>query len=87
MNGPARCGTPAGYQRHRRRNEQPCDDCRVANAAYMRDFRQRKPEFAAKARASSNARSRAVWRLAARYPDEYRQLLREEIGPPEKAVS
>lgn len=28
---PAACGTDAGYQRHRRDGEQPCDECREAH--------------------------------------------------------
>lgn len=34
---PAKCGTDAGYFRHRRTNhEEPCDDCRTAHAAATR---------------------------------------------------
>lgn len=28
----AACGTPAGYYRHRREDDEPCDACRRANA-------------------------------------------------------
>lgn len=33
----ARCGTHAGYQRHRRDGETPCLACREANNAYSRE--------------------------------------------------
>lgn len=36
----ARCGTDAGYHRHRYYNECPCDDCKVAHTAT--DKRDRK---------------------------------------------
>ncbi len=36
------CGTRAAYERHRARSEQPCDPCRVAQAAYDRERHQRK---------------------------------------------
>jgi hypothetical protein len=31
------CGTAAGYQRHRKRGEKTCPDCKAAMAAYKRD--------------------------------------------------
>lgn len=37
-----RCGTPAGYRRHRRAGERTCDPCRAANAAYIREYRAKK---------------------------------------------
>ena len=30
-----------GVQRHRRRQQKPCAECRAANAAYMRELRRR----------------------------------------------
>lgn len=47
----AACGTPAGYYRHRRENDSPCDACRQANteaknasyAAPVKRPRQLKP--------------------------------------------
>lgn len=33
--GPARCGTRSGYMLHRKRQEDACDECRAANAAYQ----------------------------------------------------
>jgi hypothetical protein len=39
----APCGTVAAYQRHRRKNEQPCNACKSAQADYYRN-RPRKPK-------------------------------------------
>lgn len=33
-----KCGTYAGHQRHRRRNEPPCDACRDGRNAYRRRY-------------------------------------------------
>ena len=33
-------GTTAGYARHRRRHEKPCDACRAVNNAYSRDYKR-----------------------------------------------
>lgn len=37
-----RCGTRAGYCSHQRRGEKPCDSCRAANTAYLRDYKARR---------------------------------------------
>lgn len=42
---PAReCGTEAGYMRHRRAGETPCEPCRLAQNAARRDRRRRRRE-------------------------------------------
>lgn len=33
------CGTVRGEHAHRKRGEVPCDKCKAARAAYMRDYR------------------------------------------------
>jgi len=66
------CGTPAAYQRHVRRGEQPCDACREANRTYWRQWADRT--------GYGRARYRAMRRLADLYPDIYRRLLREELA-------
>lgn len=33
---PSKCGTVAGYKRHKRAEQEACADCLVGNAAYMR---------------------------------------------------
>lgn len=36
-----RCGTPAGWNDHRRCNSEPCANCRAAHAGYVTAYRQR----------------------------------------------
>ena len=36
------CGTLAAYRRHLQKGETPCDACRAANAAHVRDHRARR---------------------------------------------
>lgn len=62
----APCGTRSAYTRHLRNGEAPCEACKAANAAY--------------AKPNNAARQRAWQRLAARYPEAYKQLLAEEIA-------
>jgi hypothetical protein len=61
---PARCGTLAGYDRHRRAGEATCAACKDAKAIYNYD--------------RTTARNRALKRLAAEYPERFRELLAEE---------
>jgi hypothetical protein len=48
---PVRCGTQAGYQRHRRRAEKTCDSCRKAHREYgaIRRAKARKGKLQAEA--------------------------------------
>ncbi|MCO6011525.1 hypothetical protein NE236_41900 [Actinoallomurus purpureus] len=41
---PPECGSYAGYRAHINRDEDPCDRCKVANAAYMRSWRASQEE-------------------------------------------
>lgn len=41
------CGTRSGYNTHRRRGEDACDECRAANTAYVIEQRQAKTTAAA----------------------------------------
>jgi hypothetical protein len=52
---------------------------RAARAAYMREFRKRRPDVYANERRRGAAAGRARRRLAARYPDEYTALYIEEL--------
>lgn len=38
---PDRCGTQAGYSGHGNRGEEPCQPCRKAHAAYMREYKRK----------------------------------------------
>jgi len=42
------CGTIAAYARHRYHGETPCEDCRKAKAAYVRERTGSKPRHAAR---------------------------------------
>lgn len=65
------CGTPAAYQRHLRRGEEPCDPCLTAANAYK----------ASNARdvGTQRARQRALSRLSHLHPAHYAVLLAEEL--------
>lgn len=69
-----RHGTRAGWIQHRKEGKTPCRPCRDANAEYMRAYRERTDNW----REVHNARSRALTRLAAAHPDEYRALYEDE---------
>lgn len=68
-----RCGTTAGWGRHQRHDERPCDACARAKAEYDKRWssapRRRQIE-----RLNATAQGRALRELSKRYPDEYRQL-------------
>lgn len=76
---PINHGTPAGYQAHWRRGEKACDPCRAAFAAARTARRRADPEHRAEVYLRNAARSRALWRLRAEYPERYRQLFIEEV--------
>jgi WhiB family transcriptional regulator, redox-sensing transcriptional regulator len=40
IRGPVPCGTVAGWARHKRRNEDVCDECRTAYNAKQKAYRQ-----------------------------------------------
>jgi len=73
-----RCGTYGGYQRHTRRGEVPCAECKKANREYAA-ARRADDAVRLEQNARTAARSRALWRLAAEYPDRFRQLFIEEV--------
>jgi hypothetical protein len=77
------CGTEAAYQRHVKRDEQPCDPCQQArtDAQTARSRRRRAdPTVGGRARADARARSRALYRLAGEYPARFAGLLVEELA-------
>lgn len=76
-------GTIAGYGRHVRRGEKPCEKCRAAMNAYNRERRHRwesNPATKAADRLRRKARARALAALAKRHPQEFAALQRIEIG-------
>lgn len=82
----APCGTYGGYQRHTRTGERPCEPCREANRAYMAAYRNTNPAYAALNAAQNAARSRALWRLADRYPRVFQRFYEAEMRREEGAV-
>lgn len=75
-----RCGTPAGYQAHRKRGEAACGPCRNANAAYMRVLRADRADLRERERARQNARDRATQRLIDAHRAEWAGLVQEELA-------
>ena len=71
-------GTGAGYQRHRRAGETPCQECRAARAAYIREYRTRHPHFVVEQRENVAAHGRALTRLKTRHREEFTRLYKEE---------
>lgn len=59
------CGTDAGYFRHYRADERPCEPCRAAHIAINAD--------------RDAARQRAHTRLASEYDRRWRELYAEEL--------
>ncbi len=72
-------GTTTGYNSHKRLKETPCDPCKAARSEATRKYRAR-PEVARDHRARSGARTKALGRLAAVYPDIFQVLYREELA-------
>ncbi len=75
----AECGTDAGYQAHRKRNEDACPDCRKAKAAYTAQIRDRYPRHRSKQLVRQEARRRALVRLSQVHSRDYELLLADEL--------
>ena len=70
---------------HRHRGTAPCPDALAAESEYHARWRQtRDPELARAERRRTAARFRAWSRLAAEYPQRFREILLEELGEPER---
>jgi hypothetical protein len=78
---PINHGAPGsgGAQAHRRRGEDPCDECARAAAQYTADYRRRFPERYAAAMEKGAAQNRALWRLAGRHKEEFDALTESEL--------
>lgn len=74
---PLLCGTSAGYMRHLRARETPCEDCKAAHSLYMKLWRAR-PGNMQRVTDANEARRRAQARLARMHPTQYRLLYQEE---------
>jgi len=71
------CGTPKGYKRHLRSNQEPCQPCRDAVAVYVAERRAANPDHRVRAARAAAARRVAMRRLMARHAGEYASLLRD----------
>lgn len=96
------CGTYAGYQTHKRRNEEACADCKRANSEYSQQYRGSKPRAEhfrlyptdeelrlsqQRRLARSSARNRALRRLGREYPDRLAELVAEEAAKDGLAIN
>ena len=77
MGETTRHGSYAGYQRHKKRGEPACDECRKANAAWQRQYRTTAWGKQG-VRRESEVREAALRRLIAAYRGTFDALLREE---------
>ena len=73
----SRCGTTTGYRKHLAHNDEPCAECRAANAAYTRELRTR--EVGRENARRTAARGRALTRLGHQHPEELAELLDDEL--------
>lgn len=77
-----RCGTDAGYQAHRYRDEDACDRCRDAHAIHQLEWMDKNPDQRADATVTNRVRYRAMAELAKNHPDEYRSILQRHKENP-----
>lgn len=75
----ARHGTYAGFQVHRKEGKRPCGACRDAYNTYQRGFRNQ-GDYKQQERRLNSARSKALWRLAARHRTEFRDLVNQVLA-------
>lgn len=79
----AKHGTPSGYKKHRTKGEPACEPCLGAWRVVSREaIRKRRSDPAKRAldNARNKANSRALWRLAQRFPRLFQRYLKEELA-------
>jgi hypothetical protein len=74
-----RHGSYAGSQAHRRQGIPLCTACKAAESDYMAAYRKRPGKRRAE-NVRNAARSRALWLLADKYPDEFERLYVQEVS-------
>ncbi len=73
-------GTKAAFERHKRRGEEPCDPCRIANSEYSRNYRTGKGKVVQQRCAGvQNCRNRALRKLATLHATQFQQLYDAEL--------
>ena len=75
-----RAGSMAGYRAHRKADEDACDPCLAANRDYLAEYRRLHPERLGPDKDQVKARQRALARLGRRHPEQYKELLLEELA-------
>lgn len=76
-------GTITAYQRHLKRRDDPCRECRDAWAAYQADYKAKHPpsaEAKERQRQRALAKGRALWRLRLEYATRYLELYAQELN-------
>lgn len=73
------CGTVAAYFRHYRHGEKPCQACKEAHNAHIREKYATNAQANAERRAALRARSKAFTRLSQKFRIEYLELLGEAL--------
>lgn len=74
------CGTRAAYMRHIENGEDPDVACRRANTEHQGRYIAESPQARGKHAVRVAARQRALARLSAMHPVQYRALYNEEKG-------
>ena len=75
----AQCGTTSGYNKHRRKGEEACAECRDAIATYKREYLARRPDINRKQNDYTKAHGRAAMRLVESHREAFEVLLAEEL--------
>jgi hypothetical protein len=72
-------GSYAGYQWHRRNNEDPCLECRLANRSHQARWRAENPDKHTRQQRVQAARRRALNKLAKLHPHDMLDLYQDEL--------
>lgn len=75
---PINHGTNSGAQLHRRRSEDFCEPCKVAERGYQRDYAAANPEYVERKTLARAAELKAKSQLVNRHWREYQVLLDQE---------
>jgi len=81
------CGEYKAYQRHVKEGTEIDEACRVAKNVYAQELRERNPGLRARERRDAAARGRALTKLAKKYPDDFRDLMADELERHQLEVS
>lgn len=71
-------GTAAGYKKHIKRNDPPCNECKDANSAASRSYKKGNSPGAIRDRARQRALGKAMVRLRNMFPIEFEAFYQDE---------